>query len=93
MTKRSDVVEMLQEFIGNRAPMVLDAIEQRGWRIHRKREQHVNPRRKVSVDMTADLGAKVRKLHATVPSLTLEQIGQVYNINSGRVSEALAGKW
>ena len=46
----------------------------------------------VSVPMTADLARRIRAFAKANPGMAQFQIGQVFNVNQGRVSEALHGE-
>lgn len=43
--------------------------------------------------MTPELGDEIRAYAANHPRATLGRIAQVFDINAGRVSEALQGRW
>lgn len=46
-----------------------------------------------SVPMTAELAVEIRAYAKARPGLTQAAIGRVFNVNPGRVSEAIAGEW
>lgn len=48
--------------------------------------------RKVSETVTPETEAAIRAYHAAYPDRALHQIGRVFEVNQGRVSEALRGK-
>jgi hypothetical protein len=48
---------------------------------------------KFSAKMTNAIGNRVRAYHINNPNDTQAEIARHFNVNPGRVSEALAGKW
>ena len=59
---------------------------------HLKRRYHGRAARKVSDTVTPELVTRVRQLHVLFPDLAQHKIGELLNLNSGRVSEILRGK-
>ena len=59
------------------------------------KRQAIKPRRSPiqSVPMTAFIGASIRSIAAAHPNYSNQTIADRFGVNSGRVSEALAGKW
>lgn len=59
--------------------------------LHRQR-----PARKTepkSQKMTPELAERIRLYAAARPHMSLQQIAVAFNVNAGRVSEAINGKW
>ena len=57
-----------------------------------RRRYHGRAARKVSETVTPELELRVRQLHVLFPDLAQHKIGELLNLNSGRVSEILRGK-
>ena len=73
------------------ARTLLASLEKRGYTVYRKK-QHKNARRPtVSEPMTPELAAEIRAFFARNPDFTQQQIAHIFNVNSGRVNEALDG--
>jgi hypothetical protein len=55
---------------------------------------HVKPRAPISsARMTSTLARSIRIMAAHRPDMSAQEIADIFNVNSGRVSEAIAGKW
>ena len=46
-----------------------------------------------SRQMTKQLAEKAKELHSMFPKMTQQEIANALNVNAGRVSEALSGKY
>jgi len=55
---------------------------------------HTKPKAPVkSLKMTPLLAKTIKRLAASRPNLSAQQIANMVGVNPGRVSEAIAGKW
>jgi hypothetical protein len=55
---------------------------------------YTKPRSSVkSVPMTTLLAKSIKRLVASRPNLSTQQVANMFGVNPGRVSEAIAGKW
>lgn len=57
-----------------------------------RRRNNGERRRPQSATFTPELAAQIRAYHAANPNLTQAAIARHFNVNNGRVSEALHGK-
>lgn len=74
------------------ADTYLHRVEREGLTLYKKKV-FVNGRRpNVSEPMTPELAQKIRDAFEADPTLTQQQIANIYNVNSGRVAEALRGE-
>lgn len=56
--------------------------------------KHVKPRAPISsARMTPTLARSIRIMSRSRPKMSAQEIAEMFNVNSGRVSEAIAGKW
>lgn len=66
-------------------------IEREGMALYKKKSFTNGRRPNVSAPMTAELAEQIRDAFAADPTLTQQQIANRFNVNSGRVAEALRG--
>jgi hypothetical protein len=72
---------------------LLGALERMGLTIYRKKVVE-NPRRpNTSAPMTSELAQQIRDYFAAHPDTPQHEIAHIFNVNSGRVNEALKGAW
>lgn len=56
--------------------------------------QHTKPRSPIkSARMTSGIARSIRILNNARPTLSAQEIADMFGVNPGRVSEAIAGKW
>lgn len=56
--------------------------------------QSTKPRAPIgSARMTPTLARSIRVMSARRPNMSTQEIAQIFNVNPGRVSEAIAGRW
>lgn len=92
--KRADKIAAMQGALGLYgflAEHIVDALEARGFIISPKRK--IAARRPVGSDRCDSIMAEgIRQYAERNPAMTQAQIGAAFNVNQGRVSEALAYK-
>ena len=78
----------------HKAAWLLDYLEGKGWTLYRLRKADGKPRAvPKSFKMTWQIGDECRRLHAQDPTRSCKDIGRELNVDGGRVSEAINGKW
>lgn len=76
---------------GVKALHILTQLEQQGLTIYKKKEMKNGRRPNSSTPMTPALAKQIRHYFAAHPDATQQEIANVFNVNSGRVNEALEG--
>jgi len=71
------------------ARTLLASLEKRGYTVYRKKQRKNARRPNVSEPMTPELAAEIRAFFAANPNFTQQEIAHIFNVNSGRVNEAL----
>jgi hypothetical protein len=73
--------------------LLLNKLEHMGLTIYKKKINE-NPRRpNTSAPMTPELAQQIRDYFAAHPDTPQHEIAHIFNVNSGRVNEALKGTW
>lgn len=67
----------------------LAAIDAAGLAVYKKKTHHNERRPTASTPMTDDVRQAIRAYYAAFPLATQSQIASKFNVNSGRVAEAL----
>lgn len=73
------------------AKVLLDQLVALGYTLYRKRIFNQPTRRRTSARVTPELAQQVRDYSKLYPDKNQGEIGKVFNINAGRVSECLNG--
>lgn len=71
------------------AERILGELEGLGFTIYLKKVQHVERAANVSTPMTPALRRMIRQAYQSNPDVPLQDLAHTYNVNIGRVSEAL----
>lgn len=82
-----DYVADQGEFIS--ADDILIVLESLGYTIYKKKVMRVQRRPASSTSMTPELKTAIQAAHAALPEARLQDIGNQFNVNQGRVSESL----
>lgn len=80
---RTCALEIAQEMI--------DKLEAQGFAVYKKKVFKHGRRPTSSVRMTKELALAIREAYRQNPNLTQHEIAEMFNVNHGRVSEALGG--
>lgn len=72
-----------------RAMLVLTRLEDQGFTVYRKKVFTNGRRPNTSETMTPALAKAIRTYHGVYPDTTQQEIANVFNVNIGRVNEAL----
>lgn len=76
----------------NEAKRIIANLEEEGMTIYRKKV-HKNPRRPAAAQpMTPKIAKAIRAYFEAYPKTTQQEIAARFNVNIGRVNEALEGK-
>lgn len=75
----------------SRGMAIMDKLEAEGFTIYKKKVFRNGRRPSSSAYMTKALRAKIVEFYNTNPTVTQSQIAAKFNINAGRVAEALSG--
>lgn len=75
----------------NRGMAITDKLEAEGFTIYKKKVFRNGRRPSSSAYMTKALRAKIVEFYNANPTVTQSQIAAKFNVNSGRVAEALSG--
>lgn len=74
------------------AEELLDRLEELGLTIYKKKVFKNGKRPAVANKLTPELAAQIRDYFVKHPTATQQRIAQRFNVNIGRVNEALEGK-
>jgi hypothetical protein len=75
------------------AQCILDNLHEMGLTIYKKKVAKNGRRAAVSQPLTPKLALEIRKCFETHPDATQQEIANMFNVNIGRVNEALSGVW
>lgn len=73
-----------------KAKLICDLLAQRGLALYRKKQMRNGRRPVSSTPMTPALAAQIRQHFASNPDATQSEIAARFNVNIGRVAEALS---
>lgn len=73
------------------ATRLLIQLEQNGYTVYRKKQFKNGRRPNVSQPLTPKLAKQIRKYFIANPDATQQEIANTFNVNIGRVNEALEG--
>jgi hypothetical protein len=76
----------------NQAKRIVANLEAEGLTIYRKKVHKNGRRPKVDEPMTPEIAKAIRAYFAAYPNATQQEIASRFNVNIGRVNEALEGK-
>jgi hypothetical protein len=93
MTPEEKVDALLSAGINDphQARLMLDKLESAGLTIYKKKVFTNGRRPNSSQTMTPELAKKIRAFFRANPTASQQQIANIFNVNSGRVNEALQG--
>ena len=77
----------------DQARLLLGRLEDMGLTIYKKKIFTNGRRPNSSRTMTPELAVKIRHYFKTHPDMTQQEIANIFNVNSGRVNEAVQGVW
>lgn len=83
--KRAERIEAMSKALG-----LYGFMEEQGCAIYRRRKHSRRKREPQSVAMTPQLAGQIRRYWRNNPGKTQSQVASVFNVNPGRVSEALS---
>jgi transcription initiation factor IIE alpha subunit len=75
------------------AKCILKNLHEMGLTIYKKKVAKNGRRAAVSQPLTPKLALEIRKFWMTHPDATQQEIANTFNVNIGRVNEALSGVW
>ena len=90
--EKVDLLERIGPLNRAHSQMLLNKLEYMGLTIYKKKVIENHRRPNVSETMTPELAQQIRDYFAAHPDIPQHEIARVFNVNSGRVNEALKGK-
>lgn len=91
--KRNEVIDLLTDLLSrsSNAEEIIEEIEARGFAIYAKRRPPKERRPNSSAPMTDRIKQMIIRDYQSDHTITQSKLAARYNVNSGRVAEALAG--
>ena len=87
-----DMLLLVADSIKAREPRAANAIEHIVENLMRRK--YTKRKAPVSSEtMTPELAGAIRQVHKANLEMSAQEIADIFNVNQGRVSEAIAGKW